>query len=204
MGGAIHAMLNLNSVWHTFQGEGEHWGRRALFVRMPYCNLACSWCDTEFDSHTPWSEADFVAFAKKEPCRFAVLTGGEPMMNKHSARVVELLGEIGFYVATETNGMYPIVKGIDFVTCSPKKDKGFHYVIHPEAYREVSEFKYVVDEGFDFAILDRHKRDPSYQSHRLSPEYNIFDKAMPRIMDYIKENPRWKINLQTHKILNVP
>lgn len=204
MGSEVPTSLNITDVFWTFQGEGHHWGTRALFVRMPFCNLACSWCDTEFNTFKKWSEEEFKAFAQKEPARFAVLTGGEPMMNKHSPRVVQILKELGFYVATETNGMFPIVEGIDFVTCSPKKDKGFNYEIHPEAYPKVSEFKYVVDEGFDFAVLDRHSKDPANQSHRLSPEYGIKEKSLERIMAYIKEFPRWKINLQTHKQLNVP
>lgn len=202
--GERETSLNITDVFWTFQGEGHHWGTRALFVRMPFCNLACSWCDTEFNTFKKWDQNDFEAFALKEKSRFAVLTGGEPMMNKHSPLVVKILKRLGFYVATETNGMFPIVEGLDFVTCSPKKDKGFLYEIHPEAYPKVDEFKYVVDEGFDFGILDRHISDPLHQSHRLSPEYNIMESSLARIMDYIKENPRWKINLQTHKQLNVP
>lgn len=196
-------MLQLNDVFWTFQGEGRHAGRRALFVRMPYCNLKCSWCDTSFNSFKKWEEEAFRIFAQSEQARFAVITGGEPMMNKMTPRVVEILKELGFYIACETNGHYPIVPGIDFVTCSPKNEGPLPYLVHAEAFHEVSEFKYVVDDRFDFTTLDRHDtRDGKFYS--LSPEFNKMSESVEKITAYIKEHPDWKMSLQTHKWLGIP
>ncbi len=194
--------LMLNDLFWTLQGEGANWGRRALFVRMPYCNLKCSWCDTQFNSFIKWSEQDFIKYALSEKARFAVITGGEPMMNKQTPRIVELLKDYGFETACESNGTFPVVAGIDFVTISPKRDAD--YKIHDEAYSKASEFKYVVDEGFDFKILERHRNDLPSVRHSLSPEFGRFEKSVKQIIDFIKEEPQWRLSLQTHKWIKVP
>jgi 7-carboxy-7-deazaguanine synthase len=193
--------LNINDLFWTIQGEGKNSGRRALFVRMPFCNLACSWCDTTFDTFKRWSVADFVAFASKEKARFAVITGGEPTMNKHTPLVIKALTELGFQIAVESNGTFPIPNGIDFVTISPKRDA--KYEINPDAFTKASEFKYVVDEGFDFGLLDRHDVTDG-RRYSLSPEFGNMEKSLERMIDYIKEHPVWRISLQTHKWMKVP
>lgn len=206
--------LKINDLWFTLQGEGLHAGRRALFVRMPYCNLACTWCDTSFNSYKEWSVPDFKNFADCEPNRFAVITGGEPMMNKQTPVVVRILKELGFEIACETNGMFPIVDGIDFVTVSPKRfsetkiqqSTGLNhsqYYIHPNALHLASEFKYVVDSEFDFETLDRHNTKDG-RRYSLSPEWNDFKNNTTKIVDYITENPDWRLSLQTHKFLGLP
>lgn len=199
--------LNLVDAFWTIQGEGLHAGRRALFVRMPYCNLACSWCDTEFNKFKTWSEADFVKFAGAEPSTFAVITGGEPMLNKHTPRVIQLLGAMGFEIACESNGTFPILGGVDFATVSPKRqtaEKNMEpYFVHPQAMQRASEFKYVVDAEFDFGILKRHNTKDG-KRYSLSPEFNNMAASLEKIIAYVKENPAWRISLQTHKFMNVP
>lgn len=197
--------LQINDLFWTFQGEGYHAGRRALFVRLPFCNLSCSWCDTTFNTFEKWSEKDFVAFAHAEPGRFAVVTGGEPMMNKNAPRVVALLRSLGFTVAVESNGTFPLNAPYDFITVSPKKfseEKNLEpYFIHPELFHLVDEFKYVVDKDFDFSILDRHVGiKPRYS---LSPEFNDFKKNLDRISKYIAIHPHWRVSLQTHKWMEI-
>ena len=198
-------MINLNDIFYTFQGEGYNAGRRALFIRVPYCNYSCPWCDTEYNSYDEWSLSDFRDVALSESSRFAVLTGGEPMMHKHSPMIISELKELDFEIACETNGSRPILDGIDYATVSPKKyvQKLLpEFFIHPHAENNAGEFKYVVEEGFDFSILDRHDVTDG-RKYYLSPEYNIFDESLNRIHEYIKENPGWRISLQTHKIMNI-
>lgn len=195
--------FNLVDVFHTFQGEGFYAGRRALFVRLPFCNLKCSWCDTEFNKFKTWSCDEFEAFILSEPNRFAVVTGGEPMMNKQTPEIIALLKQHGFTVAIETNGHFPPLPGIDWITCSPKRDGDKPYFIHPELFSFVDEFKYVVDSKFDFSVLNKHdKSDRARLS--LSPEFNTFSESLDKMTNYIKENPHWKISLQTHKWTGMP
>lgn len=192
----------INDVFWTVQGEGAHSGRAALFVRMPYCNLACSWCDTTFNTHKTWTVEEFAEFAAKTNSRFAVVTGGEPMMHKHTPRVIKWLKALGFEIACETNGTFPICEGIDFVTCSPKRDA--EYDIHPQAMNKVHEFKYVVDQGFDWKILERHNTATPNVRLSLSPEFGRFQESISEILAYISTHPKWRLSLQTHKFIGVP
>lgn len=200
--------MKLNDMFWTIQGEGQFTGRSALFIRMPYCNLKCPWCDTEYNTFEEVTDQLLLGFAQQQKSRFAVITGGEPMMNKDTPKVIELLKALGFFIACETNGTYPILDGIDFVTCSPKKYSSYmteeKYYIHPKTFSKVHEYKYVIEEDFDFSILDRHDVHKNIDTRfSLSPEYNTRDKVMPKILNYIHKNPRWSLNLQTHKIIGV-
>ena len=189
--------LFINDMFWTFQGEGFNAGRRALFVRMPKCNLACSWCDTTFDTFEKIPFDDFANFALQEKSKFAVITGGEPLLNKHTPIVVKLLKELDFYLACETNGTQPYVEGIDWVTCSPKRDA--NYMIHPELREHISELKIVVDKEFDFEILKSFENIPCKKY--LSPEFTEMKENLAKIELFIKENPHWRISLQTHKFV---
>lgn len=193
--------LHINDLFHTFQGEGFHAGRRALFVRMPYCNLKCSWCDTSFNSYKKWTDGEFLSFAMQEKHRFAVITGGEPTMNKHTPRVIRLLKDSDYTLAIETNGCFPVPMGIDFITCSPKRDA--KYLIHPDTYDKVHEFKYVIDKDFDFRTLDRHNVHDG-RRYSLSPEFGNWNESLSMIFEFIKKNPHWRISLQTHKWMSIP
>ncbi len=199
--------LQINDLFWTLQGEGRWTGRRALFVRLPFCNYDCTWCDTEYNSFKKWSEEDFLSFAQQEPSRFAVITGGEPLMNKDLPRVIALLKSLGFYIACETNASFAAPENIDFITASPKaftQNKLPAYYIHPALFDKVSEFKYVVDDAFDFSLLDRHKPFKPDVTYSLSPEFNKMTVNVGRIMGYIQNNPQWRLSLQTHKWLNIP
>lgn len=199
--------LHINDLFWTLQGEGRWSGHRALFVRLPFCNYDCPWCDTEYNSYKEWSPEQFVEFCRQEPARFAVITGGEPLAHKHLEKVISLLKQEGFYIACETNASLPAPEGIDFITASPKaftRGKLPPYYIHPELAPKVSEYKYVVDKDFDFETLSRHKEDHSKIIHSLSPEYNQLEKCTQRILNYIQTNPSWSLSLQTHKWINIP
>ncbi len=202
--------FQLNNLYWTFQGEGFHTGKRALFIRFPFCSLNCSWCDTSFNTYKIWDEDQFKKFSQKESSRFAVLTGGEPSLHKHVGSVIEVLKELGFEeIAMESNACYEIPKGVTFLTLSPKRDSsqlpqssGESFYIHPEAYKNACEFKYIVDKQFDFNILSRHDLQDG-RKYYLSPEYNEMDQNLEAIMGFIKHNPLWRVSLQTHKWMNI-
>ncbi len=226
--------LQINDLFWTLQGEGRWSGRRALFVRLPFCNYDCPWCDTEYNSFKKISEDEFLQFTKQEPARFAVITGGEPMAHKDLARIIMLLKKEGFEIACETNGSLPIPAAIDFPTVSPKRytqKKYPEFFIHEDALAKAKELKYVVDDQFDFKILDRHKSSTNINAsvgrletdnklssevvaserfaatairYSLTPEYSTMKQQLPRVLAYIKDNPQWQLNLQTHKWIDIP
>jgi len=207
--------IHLNDVFLTVQGEGANAGRRSLFVRMPFCNLKCPWCDTEFNSFNEWDTQDFINFAASASGRFAVLTGGEPSMHKHTPTVIEILKSLGYEIAMESNGMFPPPKGVDWLTVSPKGFSNNPYSIAPPAFVEASEFKYVIDEGFDWKVLERHgptmsvlkivegDRETQFINGRamlyLSPEHTRMDRNVVSILRYQEMHPWWRLSLQTHK-----
>lgn len=194
-------MIQIVDAFWTFQGEGFNSGERALFVRLPYCNLKCSWCDTEFNTFKEWSEKELSDLALSEKARFAVITGGEPTMSKNFKPVFNLLKNLGFFIAVESNGTFQIPEGNYYLTVSPKREQKIPYYIHDSAFLAASEFKYVVDADFDFSILDRHNEGSS--KLYLSPEFNDFKNNLNKIFNYIKEHPQWKISLQTHKWMDI-
>jgi 7-carboxy-7-deazaguanine synthase len=201
-----HEILHINDLFWTLQGEGTNAGRRALFVRLPFCNLTCTWCDTSFNSFKRWSMKAFLEFAQGEPGRFAVITGGEPMLNKHAPIVIAELKALGFEIAVESNGTVPPCDGVDFLTVSPKRftaEKGKEpYYVHPLAMAAAKEFKYVVDADFDWGILDRHDvRDG--RRYSLSPEFGNFETSVNLIIQYLQRRPEWRLSLQTHKWIGV-
>lgn len=195
--------LKLVEWFHTFQGEGANAGRRAFFVRLPFCNLKCSWCDTEFNKFQEIETDHFMLAALAEPSRFAVLTGGEPTMNKQTPQIIEILQQLGFEIAVESNGCFPIPVGIDWVTISPKRDA--EYKIHADAAFKASELKYVVDDGFDFNVVREIQSQDWTKLIRLSlsPEFNNFKQNVLKIEAFIKENNRWRISIQSHKFMGL-
>jgi 7-carboxy-7-deazaguanine synthase len=211
--------MKLNDLFYTIQGEGKHAGRAAWFMRVPHCNLNCSWCDTDFSTFQEYSETQIVSLIEKTKCRFVVITGGEPSMNKEVPRLVELLKFKKCEIAMESNGQFVAPEKVDHLTISPKRwsAKIGRPQPHPPFWfdynNKPSEIKIVVDnpEVLDYATQifgDWEKFRFSFKiglepRFYLSPEWNQRDQILPYIIQYVKENPQWKINLQTHKILNV-
>lgn len=200
---SLSGYVAINDLFWTFQGEGANWGRRALFVRLPKCNLACSWCDTEFNDWTHVGLNHLKKMANAEPAKFAVITGGEPLLSPDFQMVSHVLKHQGFEIAVETNGTAPPsnLGEVDWYTCSPKA--GAAYKVHRLLSPVVNEYKYVVDRAFDFNLLARHEKTPEDVSLCLSPEYGDFKQNLERIELFIQDNPRWRISLQTHKWMGV-
>lgn len=196
-------IFKLNDVFSTIQGEGAFSGTPAIFFRFPFCNLKCEWCDTEFNSYKGFESADLRSDLLSQPIRFAVITGGEPVMNIQCQSLVDFLHELGFFVCVETNGTIPVTQGFDFVTVSPKRQSerwqnSGPYFVHPTNFELANEAKFVVDSDFDFSILSRFQWGKNTRLS-LSPEFSQFNQNVQKILSFIKENPAWHLSLQTHK-----
>jgi len=195
--------LKINDLFWTIQGEGRNAGRRSLFLRLPFCNLQCPWCDTSFNTFKEYALEDFLKFTRQESSRLCVVTGGEPTKNKQLPEIVNLLKDEGFEVACESNGTYSPYERIDWLTVSPKSFQEIPYFVHEDAFKKASEFKYVVDAAFDFSILDRHDLNDG-RLYYLSPEFGDMKGSIEKIINYMIERPLWKLSLQTHKWIGVP
>ncbi|MBL7924040.1 MAG: radical SAM protein [Bacteroidia bacterium] len=190
--------------FYTIQGEGFHSGRPAYFIRLGGCEVGCVWCDVkqswDASAHPVRSIESLLQEALQYPSRFLVITGGEPA--QYDLRpLCRLFHENGFEIAIETSGAYPLVAEADWICVSPKKFKA------PlrEVMQAADELKVVVYHKSDFSWAEENAVQVSPDCRLyLQPEYSRFDEQIAAIIDYVKAHPRWKISLQTHKIIDVP
>ena len=196
--------LPIMEAFYTLQGEGFHSGKAAYFIRLGGCDVGCVWCDVkeswEADIHPKLSVETILESAKKNPGRLAVITGGEPLMYNLD-NLTRTLQVNGFKTNIETSGAHPLSGQWDWICFSPKKFKK----PLPEFYEAAHELKIIIFNKSDFKFAEEHagKVHPDCILF-LQPEWDKGEQMMPLIIDYIKENPRWRMSIQTHKYLNIP
>jgi 7-carboxy-7-deazaguanine synthase (Cx14CxxC type) len=204
----------VKEMFLTLQGEGMQAGRRAVFLRLSGCNLwsgregdrllaQCTFCDTDFvgtdgENGGRYEASDLAARAKalwgagERP--LVVITGGEPMLQLDEALLASLHAE-GFEAAVETNGTLPALPALDWICVSPKA--GTQVV-----QRSGNELKLVWPQaGIDPAELLGWDFD-----HFLIQPLDCADatRARAAAIDYVMANPRWRLSVQTHKMLGLP
>jgi 7-carboxy-7-deazaguanine synthase len=103
-------MLKVNEIYYSIQGESSKAGLPCVFVRLTYCNLRCSYCDTEYAFYegTDLSIDSIIEQIKKYNCNLVELTGGEPLFQSESIELMNRLCADGFEVMLETGGSLPI------------------------------------------------------------------------------------------------
>lgn len=200
----------------TLQGEGAQSGRRAVFLRFAGCNLwsgreqdrasaQCKFCDTDFvGTNGPgggkFQEAKALAehveqlWGDGSDNRLVVITGGEPMLQLDRELVDELHAR-GFRVAVETNGTLPSVAGIDWLCVSPKAGTTV-------VQRSGNELKLVwPQQGIDPSELEGW----SFDHYLVQPmDCERRDQAVDAAIRLAMDRPRWRLSLQTHKLLGLP
>src|ERR1700754_3631394 len=205
----------VKEMFLTLQGEGVNAGARAVFVRFAGCNLwsgrevdraaaICKFCDTEFvgtDGLGGGRFADAEALAdavlghwgEGTDARFAVLTGGEPMLQVDGA-LVDALHAHGFRIAIESNGTLPAHPGIDWVCISPKA--GSEVV-----QRSGDELKLVWPQaGTDLDLLESW----DFAHFLVQPMDSAEAEANTRAaVARALGRPKWRLTLQTHKLLGL-
>jgi len=205
----------VKEMFLTLQGEGVNAGARAVFVRFAGCNLwsgreqdrataICQFCDTEFVGTDgagggKFATADGLAEAvmghwgEGRWARFVVLTGGEPMLQVDDA-LVDALHARGFRIAIETNGTLPAHPGIDWVCVSPKA--GSEVV-----QRSGNELKLVWPQpGTDVEALESW----DFANFLIQPMDSAEAQAnIQAAIDFAMARPRWRLTLQTHKMLGL-
>ena len=191
----------INEIFCSLQGEGFWTGTPAVFVRFSGCNLRCPFCDTAHQTFTPMSASDIIQACGK--ANIVILTGGEPGLQVDEA-LIEAFHEAGYRVHIETNGTVVLPEGIDWVTLSPKEDvpglKGDGKVVLESA----DEVKVIYAEGDDPA------RWASFPAtwHFLQPcdiagDVEASRRNTAATIQYIQDNPSWRLSLQTHKLLGI-
>jgi 7-carboxy-7-deazaguanine synthase len=196
--------LPLMEAFYTIQGEGENTGKPAYFIRLAGCDVGCVWCDVkdswDVTKHPLVSVDEIVEQAKTYPSKNIVITGGEPLQNNLDA-LCESLNQHGFNLWLETSGAYSLSGKFDWICVSPKK----YMSPLPELLSIAHELKVVVFNKSDFDWAEKHAEQVNDSCKLfLQPEWDKKDFLLPLIVDYVKQNPKWNISLQTHKYINLP
>jgi 7-carboxy-7-deazaguanine synthase (Cx14CxxC type) len=208
----------VKEMFLTLQGEGKQAGRRAVFLRFAGCNLwsgreqdreqaVCRFCDTDFvgtDGENGGKFADAASLAlavarlwgDDREGRFTVITGGEPMLQLDES-LIETLHDAGFEIAVESNGTLSATPGIDWLCISPKA--GSEVV-----QRSGDELKLVWPQA-DIDPAELLEWD--FGAHLVQPMDcgNDADNAFTRdaAIALVMAEPRWRLTLQTHKLLGL-
>ena len=213
---------SVKEMFYTLQGEGFHTGRPAVFCRFTGCNLwsgreqdrassICQFCDTDFigtdgQNGGKFKTAESLAaqiasfWPTNQPQQFVVFTGGEPALQLDNA-LIEAMHRAGFECAVESNGTLPLPANIDWVCISPK---GASEIITTQC----NELKLVFPQpDARPARFDNIQADYRYLSHKnnykvptLVPGSNPYTQET---IDYCLRHPKWRLTLQSHKVLNI-
>jgi organic radical activating enzyme len=138
--------LDVKHIFPTIQGEGPNAGVPAVFIRLGGCNLACEFCDTEFEDFEGMALEEIVRRARevRGACTLAVITGGEPL-RQNIAPLCEALMAKGFRVQIETNGtLYRKLPAEVEIVCSPKYTQGGYAPIRGDLLAEIGALKFLV------------------------------------------------------------
>ncbi len=196
-------MLPLMEEFYTIQGEGFHTGTAAYFIRVGGCDVGCHWCDVKeswnADLHPP-THIDAMVSTATQQANTVVITGGEPLMWNMDPITIKLK-EKGMKVHIETSGAYELSGVWDWICLSPKKNK----LPTESVYEKADELKVIIFNKHDFIFAEEQaaKTNPNVILF-LQPEWSKRDEMTPLIVDYVMNNPKWRISLQTHKFLNIP
>jgi 7-carboxy-7-deazaguanine synthase len=208
----------VKEIFYTLQGEGAQSGRAAVFCRFAGCNLwsgreqdrtsaVCKFCDTDFaDTNGPGGgkfsteEALTAAIQEKWPSgsapakRFVVCTGGEPLLQLN-APLIDALHAADFEIAVETNGTIAAPENLDWICVSPKagaeliqKTGDELKLVFPQDGIDPEELAGLPFNHFFLQPMDGPDRIPNTE----------------RALQYCLQHPRWRLSLQTHKILGIP
>lgn len=208
---------SVKEIFYTLQGEGTHAGRPAVFCRFAGCNLwtgresdrasaICKFCDTDFvgtdgelggkyaDGENLARTIDSLWPASYAASKFVVFTGGEPLLQLDDALITSM-HEHGFEIAIESNGTLSVPGGVDWVCISPKVGAELHV-------RKGNELKVVIpQQNQNLADYESLEFDHFY----LQPmDGSDIERNTRLAIELCKKNPKWKLSLQTHKLLQIP
>lgn len=191
-------MLQLAEIFYSIQGEGEHTGKPAVFVRLAGCNLSCDFCDTDYSLKFFSTIAEVVAKVRElgDECPMVVLTGGEPLAQREALELIEALRRDGRRVHIESNGTIATELPDDvWLTVSPKER------VDARMAKRANEVKLIVDEHVPENWLELFA---DKKTVLLQPEGNK-PKNVAVALEYAKAHPgRFRLSLQTHKFIGVP
>lgn len=202
--------LQVVEIFPTLQGEGPFVGHPAVFVRLGGCNLACDFCDTEFESFHDMDIVSIVAQIEQLAAGLrdlVVITGGEPLRQEIAPLCRELLAR-GFRVQIETNGtLWRALPQDVHIVCSPKVTDGRYHPLRPDVLARVDALKFIVSADHP----DYQGVADVGQSARAIPVYvqpmDAYDPARNAAnvayAAHLAQTQGYRLSLQLHKMLGI-
>jgi organic radical activating enzyme len=206
--------LEVQEIFPTLQGEGPYVGQPAVFIRLGGCNLACDFCDTQFDDFKSFSIEEILAQTLKLSKnkdgkiirKLVVITGGEPMRQPIS-KLCAVLIKLGFLIQIETNGTIfrDLPKEVKII-CSPKISNGKYHKIRPDLLERIDAFKFIISankkEYSDIGDVGQGKI-PIYVQAMDEYDESKNKENLKHVLD-LCQNEGYFLSIQTHKIVNIP
>jgi organic radical activating enzyme len=196
--------LPLVEDFYTIQGEGYHSGKPAYFIRLGGCDVGCRWCDAKYTWNPkifpPIAIETIVERAASCSAQAIVITGGEPLLYPLGMLTRELHAR-GLEIFLETSGTNPISGEFDWICLSPKRQ------MPPlsEALRRADELKVIVQTKEDLEwAMECSKKVSSKCLLYVQPEWSVYESIIGEMVEWVKENPKWNISIQTHKFMHIP
>ena len=203
-------MLKINEIFYSIQGESSKSGLPCVFVRLTYCNLRCSYCDSEYSFYEgeDMSINQILKKIKDYNCNLIEITGGEPLLQKECIDLMNKLIEKKYDVMLETGGSLPIqdvpkevIKIIDFKCPSSNMHQKNKWSI-VEDLQSHDEIKFVIGnaEDYDWAKKQITKYNLYNNNILFSPVHDVLD---PKILSewVLKDSMKVRIQLQLHKYI---
>ncbi len=204
-------MLKVNEIYYSVQGESTKAGLPCIFIRLTYCNLRCSYCDTEYAFYDgkDMSVEEIISEIRKFDCSLVELTGGEPLVQKESVELMESLCNEGFSVLLETGGSLPVkdidkrVKIILDLKCPSSGMLKKNYYENINNIKPEDEIKFVIGSREDYEWAKGMLVEYGLPSKCEVLFSTVFGKLEPvELVDWIlKDNLKVRFQLQMHKFI---
>ena len=203
--------LKINEIYYSIQGESSYTGLPCIFIRLTYCNLRCTYCDSEYTFHegNEMSINQIIKTIQQYSCKLVEVTGGEPLVQKECITLLKKLIALDYEVLLETSGSLTIenvpkkvINIVDFkCPSSGMKKKNFWKNI--DFLKPNDEVKFIIQnrEDYDWTKrkIKKYKIDKKCKL-LLSPSYNKIKEK--EIVEWIlNDNLNVKFQIQLHKII---
>jgi 7-carboxy-7-deazaguanine synthase len=205
--------MRITEIFYSIQGESSFAGRPCIFVRLTWCNLRCTWCDSEytFNGGTEMAIEEVLEQVRQYPCRLVEITGGEPLVQKKEClELVRRLCDNGYEVLIETSGSLDIspldqraVRILD-IKCPGSGEEQSNRWENLDCLTPRDEIKFVIADrrDFDYAgeVIARHRLAERHPAILFSPVWGAID--LRELSAWILETGiNARLQLQMHKYI---
>ncbi len=197
-------LLPIYEEFYTLQGEGYNVGKAAYFIRIAGCNIGCPWCDSK-GAWRPWprqlkSIKQIIDRASQTPAKALLVTGGEPF-NYNLEPLTLLAQHHNIQKFVDTTGTDSTTGQWDWICISPKP---YRQALEKNLLL-ANELKVVIYQDTDFELAEYYAQRVRPDTHLfLQPEWSRKEIMYPKIVDYIRLHPHWRLSVQVHKYVGIP